>query len=154
MKWVTREHTKVDRVACPWLIQKFIDKGAEFLFVPADQVLETAKRVGGKSYDMKGADYHHQNLPEGEVCTFVTIMREHGLWGKDKALDEVAKIVNHADTSKETSAYHVPEGDGLNAIAHGFALVCDDDHQKLKLEFPMYDALYAYCQQKLVKGKS
>jgi hypothetical protein len=148
MLWVTRAGANVDRIACPWLIKRFIDKGAQFLFVPAEQVLETAKLLGAKSYDAKGADYAHETLPEGEVCSFVTLMREFGLWGKDPALDEVARIVNHADVRPETTAWRMPEGDGLKAIAHGFALVTGDDHQKLVWEFPMYDALYECCQRK------
>ncbi|MBI2901102.1 MAG: chromate resistance protein [Planctomycetes bacterium] len=152
MIWVTRAGGNVDRVACPWLIKRFIDKEAQFLFVPAEKVLETAGTLGAKSYDAKGSDYTHQKLPEGEVCSFVTLMRAFHLWGKDPALDEVAKIVNHADVSPETSAYKMPEGDGLEAIARGCALLTDDDHQKLAWEFPLYDALYAYCQKKLRGG--
>lgn len=143
----------MDRVACPWLIKRFIDKEAQFLFVPAEQVLKTAKLLGAKSYDASGADYTHDKAAEGEICTFVTLMRAFGLWGKDPALDEAAKIVNHADTSPETSAWKMPEGDGLDAIAHGFALLTVDDHQKLEWEFPMYDALYAYCRKKLGGAK-
>lgn len=149
MLWVTRAGASVDRVACPWLIKRFIDKEAQFLFVPAERVLETAKLIGGRSYDAAGADFSHQETPEGELCTFVTLLRAFGLWGKDRALEEVGRIVNHADTSPETSAWSVPEGDGLDAIAHGFALVTKDDHQKLEWEFPMYDALYAWCRKKV-----
>jgi hypothetical protein len=148
MLWVTREGAHVDRVACPWLIRRFIDREAEFLFVPADQVLETARARGGKSFDAKGADYTHTTAPEGELSSFVTLMRAFGLWGKDPALDDVAKVVNHADVRSETSAYRVPEGDGLKAIAHGFALTTKDDQKKLELEFPVYDALYSYFQKK------
>jgi len=148
MLWVTRAGGNVDRVACPWLIKRFIDPDAQFLYVPAEKVLETAKMLGAKSYDAKGAEYTHQTIPEGEICSFVTLMRAHNLWGKDPALDEVGKIVNHADTRPETSAYKMPEGDGLGAIAHGFALLTKDDHQKLEWEFPLYDALYAYCKSK------
>lgn len=149
MLWITRAGGNVDRVACPWLIKRFIDKDAQFLFVPAEKVLETARTLGAKSYDAKGADYTHQKTPEGEICSFVTLMRAFELWGKDPALDEVGKIVNHADTSPTTSAYKMAEGDGLEAIAHGFALLTQDDHEKLGWEFPMYDALYAYCKKKM-----
>jgi len=149
MLWVTRAGGNVDRVACPWLIKRFIDTEAQFLYVPAERVLETARTLAGKSYDAKGSDYTHQKLPEGEICSFVTLMRAYDLWGKDPALDEVAKIVNHADVSPETSAYKMPEGGGLEAIARGFAILTDDDHQKLAWEFPLYDALYAYCRRKL-----
>lgn len=148
MLWVTRAGGNVDRVACPWLIKRFIDREAQFLFVPADKVLETARTLGAKSYDAKGSDYTHENLAEGEVRSFVTLMRAFDLWGKDPALDEVAKVVNHADVSPETSAYKVPEGEGLKAIARGFAFLTSDDHQKLAWEFPLYDALYAYLQKK------
>jgi hypothetical protein len=152
MLWVTRAGGNVDRVACPWLIKRFIDREAQFLYVPAEKVLETAKVLGAKSYDAKGAEYTHQTTPDGEICSFVTLMRDFGLWGKDPALDEVGKIVNHADTSPETSAYKMPEGDGLDAIAHGFALLTNDDHQKLDWEFPLYDALYAFCKSKQKKS--
>lgn len=149
MLWVTRAGGNVDRVACPWLIKRFIDKEAQFLYVPAEKVLETARLLGAKSYDAKGADYGHEKTPEGEVCTFVTLMRAFALWGKDPALDEVGKIVNHADTSPETTAWKMEEAVGLEAVARGFALLTQDDHRKLELEFPMYDALYAYCGKKL-----
>jgi len=148
MLWVTREGAHVDRVACPWLIRRFIDREADFLFVPADQVLETARSRGGKSFDAKGADYTHTTAPEGELSSFITLMRAFGLWGKDAALEEVAKVVNHADVRPETTAYRAAEGDGLRAIAHGFALTISDDHRKLELEFPIYDALYAYFEKK------
>jgi hypothetical protein len=146
MFWVTRAGGNVDRVACPWLIKRFIDPEAQFIYVPAEQVVETAKRLGGKSYDARDADYSHQTIPEGELCTFVTLLRAFDLWGKDPALDAVGKIVNHADTKPDLSAYRTIEGDGLKAIAHGFALLTKDDHQKLSWEFPLYDALYAYCR--------
>jgi len=148
MLWVTRAGGNVDRVACPWLIKRFIDKEAQFLYVPADKVLETAEMLKARSYDAKGAEYTHQHVPEGEICSFVTLMRAFGLWGKDPALDMVGKIVNHADTSPETSAYKMREGEGIEAIARGFAILTADDHQKLEWEFPMYDALYAFCQRK------
>lgn len=149
MIWVTRAGGNVDRVACPWLIKRFIDPEAQFVYVPKDQVLETAKRVGGRSYDAHGADYSHGTLPEGEICTFVTLMREFGLWGKDPALELLARIVNHADVEPETRAYRADQGDGLLAIAQGFALLTRDDHQKLAWEFPMYDALHAWCRKQV-----
>jgi len=148
MLWVTRAGGNVDRVACPWLIKRFIDKDAQFLYVPADRVLETAELLKARSYDAKGAEYTHQHLPEGEICSFVTLMRAFELWGKDPALDMLGKVVNHADTSPETTAYTMPEGEGLQAIARGFAILTTDDHQKLEWEFPMYDALYAFFQRK------
>ena len=148
MKWVTREHGNIDRVACPWLIKRFIDKKAQFIFVGGDEVLDVAKKLGAKSYDSKGADFSHEQTPEGEVCTFVTLMMHHDLWGKDPALDLVAKIVSTADVNPEHSAYHEPEEAGLSAIAYGFAVLSEDDHRKIAWETPMYDALYEWAKKK------
>lgn len=148
MIWVTRAGAKVDRIACPWLIRRFIDPEAQFRFVAPEQVLETAKATGAKSFDAPGAEYGHRKAPEGETCSFVTLMREYGLWGKDAALDAVAKIVNHADVGAGTRAWSAAEGDGLAAIARGFALLTKDDQRKLDWEFPMYDALYAWAKEK------
>ena len=140
MKWVTREGAKTDRVACPWLIRKFIDPEAEFLFVPKDRVLELAGQEGGKSFDCPGADYTHR---EGK-CSFETLMEAYRL--EDPALLVLAKIVHGADVAEDVGI--VPEAAGLQAMAHGFAAICSDDHRKLVLEFPVYDALYAWCQAK------
>ncbi len=148
MRWVTREHAKIDRIACPWFIKRFIDPQAQFIFVPRDEVLEVAERLGAKSFDAEGADFSHEQTPDGEVCTFVTLMRRHGLWGKDPALDLVAKIVSTADVKPERSAYHELEAAGLGAIARGFALLSEDDHQKIAWETPMYDALYEWARKK------
>lgn len=138
MKWVTRAGAKTDRVACPWLVRKFIDPQAEFLFAPADQVLEVARREGAKSFDAPGADYTHR---EGK-CSFEVLIEEYGV--RDPAVLRLAKIVHGADV---TADIHVtPQSAGLKAIAEGFAKICADDHRKLELEFPMYDALYAWCQ--------
>ena len=145
MKWVTREGAKTDRVACPWLIRKFIDPQAEFLFVPKDQVLEVARREGGKSFDCPGADFTHR---EGK-CSFEVLMEAYGL--QDPALRELARIVHGADIASDVGI--VPEAAGLQAAAHGFAAICQDDHRKLEMEFPVYDALYAWCQAKAV-GRS
>ena len=140
MKWVTRENANVDRVACPWLIKRFIDPDAEFLFVPRDQVLEVAEREGAHSYDAPGAEYTHR---DGN-CSFETLMEEFKLVD-DAALARLAKIVHAADVSEDRS--FSPEGAGLYAIAHGFALLHGrDDHTKIELETPMYDALYAWCE--------
>lgn len=149
MIWVTRAGAKVDRVACPWLIERFIDPGAQFLFVPREVVLETARLLGGRSYDAPGADFGHEQGPEGDTCTFVTLMRAHGLWGRDPALEAVARIVNHADTKAGASAFEAAEGEGLRAIAEGFSLTTPDDHVKLERELPIYDALYAACLRRL-----
>lgn len=140
MKWVTREGAKTDRVACPWLIQKFIDPQAEFLFVPKDQVLEVARREGGKSFDCPGADFTHR---EGK-CSFEVLVEAYRL--HDPALQALARIVHGADIVADVRI--VPEAAGLQAIAHGFAAICPDDHRKLELEFPVYDALYTWCQAK------
>ena len=145
MKWVTREGAKTDRVACPWLIQKFIDPQAEFLFVPKDQVLAVARREGGKSFDCPGADYTHR---DGK-CSFEALLEDHRL--KAPGLDLLARIVHGADVAADRSI--VPEAAGLQAIAHGFAANVADDHQKLTLEFPVYDALYTWCQAKIA-GKA
>ena len=145
MKWVTREGAKTDRVACPWLIRKFIDPQAEFLFVPKERVLEVAKREGGKSFDCPGADYTHR---DGK-CSFEALVEDHSL--KDPALGLLAKIVHGADVAADVGI--VPEAAGLQAIAHGFAANVNNDHRKLELEFPVYDALYAWCQAKAA-GKS
>lgn len=153
MIWVTRAGAKVDRVACPWLIGRFIDQGAQFLFVPSERVLETARLLGGRSYDTPGADFGHEYGPEGETCTFMTRMRAHGLWGKDPALDAVARIVNHADTKAGSSAFEAAEGEGLRTIAEGFSLTTPDDHSlKLEREFPIYDAVYAAHRRTLGKA--
>ena len=140
MKWVTRAGAKTDRVACPWLIRKFIDPQAEFLFVPKEQVLEVAKREGGKSFDCPGADYTHR---DGK-CSFEALVEDHGL--KDPGLRVLAQIVHGADVAADVQI--VPEAAGLQAIAHGFAANVTDDHRKLALEFPVYDALYTWCQVK------
>jgi hypothetical protein len=146
MKWVTRENANVDRVACPWLIKRFIDPGAEFLFVPGDQVLEVARRQGARSYDATGAEYTHR---DGK-CSFDVLVEEFELTG-DLALVRLAEIVHAADISEDV--HSSPEGAGLMAIAHGFALVHGiDDHRKIELETPMYDALYAWCRQQTSQG--
>jgi len=145
MKWVTRKDAKTDRVACPWLIKKFIDPQAEFVFVSQGEVLEVARREGGKSFDCPGADYTHR---DGK-CSFEVIGEAYQL--QDPALQALARIVHGADIPADVGIE--PEAAGLQAIAHGFAAVCPDDHRKLDLEFPVYDALYAWCQAK-ASGRS
>jgi hypothetical protein len=141
MKWVTRENANVDRVACPWLIKRFIDSDAEFLFVPGDQVLEVSEREGAHSYDAAGAEYTHRD----GLCSFDVLVKEFKLTD-DPALVRLAQIVHAADVSEDRDTS--PEGPGLYAIAHGFALLHGtDDHKKIGLETPMYDALYAWSQQ-------
>jgi hypothetical protein len=140
MKWVTRENANVDRIACPWLIKRFVDPDAEFLFVRRDQVLEVAEREGAHSYDAAGAEYTHR---DGK-CSFDVLVEEFELIG-DPGLVRLAEIVHAADVSEDVDSS--PEGRGLSAIAHGFALLHGtEDHRKIELETPMYDALYAWCQ--------
>jgi len=142
MKWVTRENANVDRIACPWLIKRFIDPEAEFMFVPKDQVLEVAEREGAHSYDTAGAKYTHR---DGK-CSFDVLVEQFDLTG-DPALARLAQIVHAADVSEDIDSS--PEGRGLSAIAHGFALLyATEDHRKIELETPMYDALYTWCQSR------
>ena len=140
MKWVTRENANVDRIACPWLIRRFIDPEAEFLFVSRDEVLEVAEREGAHSYDAPGAEYTHR---DGK-CSFDVLVEEFGLI-EDPPLVRLAQIVHAADVSEDIDSS--PEGRGLSAIAHGFALLFGtEDQKKIELETPMYDAQYAWCQ--------
>ena len=139
MKWVTRERVKVDRVACPWLIQKFIDPQAEFLFVPGPEVMETARKTGAVPYDVPGVELGHH---EGR-CSFEAFITKYKL--DDPALRKLAEIVHGADVDKDL--YGRPEAAGLLAIAEGFRrLGLPDDHAILAKAFIVYDALYAYCQ--------
>jgi hypothetical protein len=140
VKWVTRENANVDRIACPWLIRRFIDPEAEFIFVGRDEVLEVAEREEGNSYDAPGAKYTHR---DGK-CSFDVLVEDFELTA-DPGLVRLAKIVRAADVQEDIDS--VPEGRGLSAIAHGFALLHgSEDHRKIELESPMYDALYAWCQ--------
>ena len=142
MKWVTREDAKVDRIACPWLIRKFVDPDAEFLFVPAGEVMSVARREGAIPYDVPGVELGHV---DGR-CSFESILHKYGL-GNDPALVELAKIVHAADVEADIDTS--PEGRGLQAIAKGFSLLHGrDDHRKIALESPMYDALYAFCLER------
>ncbi len=146
MKWVTRENANVDRVACPWLIKRFIDPDAEFLFVPRDDVLAVAEREGAHSYDAAGAKYTHR---DGK-CSFDVLVDEFDLTS-DPALMRLAEIVHAADVSEDMDTS--PEGRGLYAIAHGFALLHGtEDHRKIELETPMYDALYAWCKEQVASA--
>jgi hypothetical protein len=143
MKWVTRENANVDRIACPWLIKRFIDADAEFLFVARDEVLKVAEHEGANSYDAPGAKYTHR---DGK-CSFDVLVEDFDLAG-DAALVRLAEIVHAADVSEDRQTS--PEGPGLYAIAHGFALLHGTaDHKKIDLETPMYDALYAWCQEQV-----
>ncbi len=133
----------MDRIACPWLIRKFVDPHAEFLYVPRDDVMQVAQETGAIPYDVTDVELGHV---DGR-CSFESIMLRYGLMD-DLALIELAKIVHAADVSEDRDTS--PEGRGLYAIAHGFALIHGlDDHKKIELESPMYDALYAWCQKKV-----
>ncbi len=137
MKWITRSHVHVDRVACPWLITRFIDSDAELLFVPKSQVLAVAEKEGAIAYDTPGAELHHR----GDLCTFDVLIAEYEL--VDKALLRLAKIVNAADTD---NLQNDPMAAGLEAIAVGFGLRFPDDFVNLEHQFQVYDALYAWCR--------
>ncbi len=147
MKWITREHVKVDRVACPWLIRKFVDRDAEFFFVPADTVQAEAARLGAIPFDVPNVELGHH----GKECSFDAIMKKYGLTN-DPALVLLARIVNGADT--DNSLHNQPEGPGLNAVAEGFRhLGLKDDHAVNAAAWIVYDALYAYCKEMVAKGK-
>ncbi len=147
MKWITREKVKVDRVACPWLIRKFVDPQAEFLFVPSDQVTAVAERESATPYDVKDVELGHH----GQECSFEAILRKYDLM-QNPALALLGKIVNGADT--DNTLWQQPEGPGLEAIAEGFRhLGLADDHAMVQAESIVYDALYAYCQAMVAQGK-
>jgi hypothetical protein len=147
MKWITRERVKVDRVACPWLIRKFVDRDAEFVFVASDKVMAEAKRLGATPYDVKDVELGHH----GKECSFEAILKKYGLT-TNPALALLGKIVNGADT--DNTLYHQPEGPGLEAVAEGFRhLGYKDDHALNAAEWIVYDALYAYCQEMVRRGK-
>ena len=137
MNWVTRERPKVDRVACPWLIRRFVDPDARFLYVPADQVMAVAARENATPYDVPDVELGHH----GPLCSFDAILDRYRL--DDPALHHLARIVRGADTSDKDLT---PESRGLEAIARGFGLVYADDQDQLAAELPVYDALYAWCQ--------
>lgn len=142
MKWVTREHVKVDRVACPWIIRKFVDPNAEFLFVPPDAVMDVAARDGAIPYDVPGVELGHH----GKECSFDAVIKKYELTS-DPALVLLARIVNGADT--DNTLWHQPESAGLQAVAEGFRhLGFKNDHEVNAAEWIVYDALYAYCRAK------
>ncbi len=144
MKWVTRTNIKVDRVACPWLIRRFIDAEAEFLFVPEDELLDTAQKEGAIPFDATRFPEVQLNH-RGERCTFEAVLEDYKL--TDRALHRLALIVRGADVKGQE---HVsPEALGLRAIAQGFALTGISDEERLAREFPLYDALYEFVRQDL-----
>jgi hypothetical protein len=140
MKWVTRERPKVDRVACPWLIKRFVDPEAEFLYVPADQVQAVAEREGATPFDIPGVELGHH----GQECSFDAIVHRYDLARDNPAVARLARIVRGADTDQHDLT---PESRGLIAIAQGFSAVYTEDHAQLAAELPVYDALYAWCQR-------
>ena len=147
MKWVTREKAKVDRIACPWLIKKFVDPDAEFLFVPAEMVVETAKSTGAIGYDAKGVELTHYVEDGKTFVSFDAIIKKYSL--KDRALLELARIVRGADAKIPDAP---SESAGLEAAAMGFRTTAKDDFENMKRQFPPYDALYEYCKLR-VEGK-
>jgi len=136
MKWVTRERARVDRIACPWLISRFIDPEAVFLFVPAGDVMQVAQREQGIPYDVPGVELGHH----GDQCSFDAFLEKYKL--EDPALRALALIVRGADTAHRDL---VPESAGLYALATGFQATSKDDFENMARQFPAYDALYAYC---------
>ena len=143
MKWVTRERPKVDRIACPWLIRRFIDRDALFLYVPPDQVAVVAAREGATPFDVPDVELGHH----GPNCSFDAILDKYRI--DDPALRLMARIVRGADTAAKDLT---PESPGLEAIARGFSMVYDDDHVQLEAELPVYDALYAWCRTQVAQA--
>jgi hypothetical protein len=146
MKWVTREHAKVDRIACPWLIKHHVDKNAEFLFVPADKVMQVAKEQNATPFDIPNVELGHH----GEECSFDAIVKKYDLGKKDPALSDLAKIVRGADTPNRSLT---PQSEGLLAIAYGFSTNSKDDHDNMSKQFHVYDALYSFCKWKIAQKK-
>ena len=138
MKWITRERPKIDRIACPWLIARFIDKESEFLYMPPDRVLAVAHETGAVPYDIPGVELSHV----GERCSFDAFVAKYAL--QDAALDRMAMIVRGADTSRLDLA---PQCAGLYAISLGLSATFPDDHEMLRHGLVVYDALYAWCQR-------
>jgi hypothetical protein len=146
MKWITREHVKVDRVACPWLIKRFVDPGAELYFVPAEHVIQEAKRLNATPFDIAGVELGHH----GKQCSFEAILQKYNL-NIDPALHLLGRIVNGADT--DNTLWHQPEADGLKAVAEGFRhLGFNSDYEINAAEWVVSDALYAYCREMITRG--
>lgn len=137
MKWITRERPKIDRIACPWLILRFVDKDAEILYVPTDRVMEKAKELGAIPFDIPGVELTH----EGQLCSFDAILQKYNL--QDPALTQLASIVRAADTDTLESS---PQAHGLFAISLGLSYNFKNDHEMLKHGLVMYDALYSWCK--------
>jgi len=146
MKWITRSHVHVDRIACPWLITRFIDNEAEFLFVPASQVNQVAELQGAIPFDAPDVELGHH----GGRCSFESIILKYGL--KEPGLLRLAKIVHAADVAADIDTD--PFARGLEAIASGYSLRFPDDMENLEHQFEVYDALYAWCRLDVAKSKS
>ncbi|MGB7624802.1 MAG: chromate resistance protein ChrB domain-containing protein [Terriglobia bacterium] len=143
MKWITRENVKIDRVACPWLIKRFIDPDAEFIFVPEGLIMDRARELHATPFDVPRNPAVKLNHRDGK-CSFETILEEFHLTG-EPALARLALIVHGADIPNEM---HVtPESAGLYAIANGFSKTCGSDEERLERQFPVYEALYAFCKK-------
>jgi hypothetical protein len=143
MKWVTRERPKIDRIACPWLVARFIDPHAEFLYVPAAEVMKTARETGATPFDVPNVDYGHHD----EKCSFDAFLERHRL--TDPALLRLAEIVRGADTGRPDLTAQSP---GLLAISQGLSAVFADDHEMLRHGRVVYDALYAWCRAETAKA--
>lgn len=149
MFWITRDHVHVDRVACPWLIKRFVDKEAQFIFLPKDQIMDFAKKTGATPFDTPGAELHHYERNGTKYCSFDAIVEKYKL-DKNEALEEFRKVVRGADTEGgEVPALSA----GLEAIASGAPLLVESDHDALELEFPFYDTLYVYIQREIIIKK-
>ncbi len=143
MKWVTREYVHVDRTACPWLIKRFIDPEAEFLFVPVEEIENVVKKHKAIPYDAPGVELGHH----GDKCSFDAIINKYKI--EDPSLLEVAKIVRAADTDKPNA----PEAPGLDAVMTGISMNAKDDHEAIAKAAPVYDAFYAFCKLRLIREK-
>ena len=145
MKWITREHPRVDRVACPWLIERFVDKQAEFIYVPTDQVASEAKKRGATPYDVKDAELGHH----GAECSFDAFVHAYGL-DTEPAMAYMAKVIRGADTDDKALT---PESPGVEALLDGVrALHHPDDQAQRIASYPVLDALYAYCRERTSSG--
>jgi hypothetical protein len=144
MKWVTRQYVHVDRTACPWLIKKFVDPKAEFIFVPVERIEENAKKEKAIPYDAPGAELGHH----GDRCSFDAIIEKYRI--QDPAILELATIVRAADTDKAEAA---PEATGLDAVMTGISIAAKDDHEAIERAGPVYDALYTNCKLKILREK-
>jgi hypothetical protein len=143
MKWVTREHVHVDRTACPWLIKRFIDPNAEFIFVPVEKIQEVAYKEKAIPYDAPGVELGHH----GDKCSFDAIVEKYDI--NNPVILELAKIIRSADTDKPDAS----EAPGLDAVMTGISMAAKDDHEAILEAAPVYDALYAFCKLKLAREK-